>query len=561
MSWLESVARAFLPQREDFDVQTRALDPTDFETQLANITRTRTSPWRIASVKEALGVPSILGAVSLIANTVGTLSLEAFRLGELLPSDQTPRIVIRPNPLTTPFRFFRDSAFYKASRGERWWWVAARDIDNAALSLYPVPPWEVTVEANDRNPLRPTIRWRNRIMANEDMVHDMYLPDETGLRGVGPLQLAGAAVSVAVEAQEWAANFFALGGMPPALIKSAVKLTEEEAQDLKSQWAETPNNMPKVVDPMIEDVKQLQWDQQSAQFNDARQFQVGEVARMFGMPGPLLEYQMSGQSLTYRNEADIWSDFQRRCLSPHYLEPMEQDMSDLLTRATVARFNLDQLLRADTLTRYQTWAAGIQAGFLAPAEARRKEGLDPGSVDFAPVPQAPPQAVPNVLPFQQRSAASLRCPSCNKFLAELATPPYRMTCPRCKTIVADDQPVEARSDQQPQPAQIFVLNQMPEQQPVSISEGAVQVEAVMASPDMSKLEQMAQQNSEMLELMRNVANREPVAPVYYPPPVEVPTDTFVAAVQDLRELMAAPRKRTILRDKDNNIIGTQEEIA
>ena len=409
----------------------------DFETQLAAIQNSRTTPWRSPSLKEALGVPAILGAISLIADTVGSLSLEAYRQGRLLAPQDTPRMVLRPCPLPgyTPFRFFRDSAYYKATRGERWWLIAKRDIDGVPISLYPVPPQEVTVEANDRNPLRPTIRWRNVVMANEDMIQDMYLPDDSGLRGLGPLQLAGAAVSVAVESQEWAANFFAMGGLPPAVIKAAVKLTEEEAQDLKLQWAETPNNMPKIIDPMIEEVKLLQWDQASSQMGDARQFQVGEVARMFSMPGKLIEFQMSGDSLTYQNQADIWNDFQRRCLSPHYLEPIEQDFSDLLTRATVARFNLDQLLRADIKTRYDVHKVAIESGVYDAAYARRKEGIDPGAIDFAPVPLGPPQAIPTDIPQLRTALQDVRCPNC-QHLAGRAAGSFETKCRKCGTLVA-----------------------------------------------------------------------------------------------------------------------------
>jgi HK97 family phage portal protein len=462
VSLLETIARAFLPQP---DIQTRALDPTDFDTQLKALQRRNPQPWRAASVKEALGVPAILGAVALISDTVGTLSLQAYRQGSLLSQEETPRLVIRPNPFSTPFVFFRNSAFYKATRGERWWWVAARDIDGVALSLYPVPPWEVTVEANDRQPLRPTIRWRNAIVPNEDMIHDMYLPDQTGLRGQGPLQLCGAAISVSVESQEWAANFFASGGLPPALIKSAVKLTEEEAQDLKLQWSESDNNVPKVIDPMIEGVEQLKWDQQATQFNDARNFQVGEVARMFSMPGELIEYQMGGSSLTYKNEEGIWSDFARRCLSPHYLEPMEQDVSDLLTRASVARFNLDQLQRADIQTRYQAWKIGIESGFLSVDEVRQREGLAPGNVDFAPVPAALPQAIPSRLPIQEQRTRleEWRCENCGRKIAEARGFETAIRC-RCGTVNLGH-PIQARiEDPRPAPS----IN-------VTIAEGAVQV--------------------------------------------------------------------------------------
>lgn len=422
MTWLDTLGRLFVPE------QTRSAIPID--EQLATLRRKyeQARPWRDPSVDDALGVPAIFGAVSLIANTVGSLSLEAYRSGVKLADTDTPRLLQRPNPFTTPRDFFRDTAFYLASRGEEWWWVAARDLDGLAVSLYPVPPWEVTLEQNDADRNRPTIRWGDRVMPNRDMLHITYLPGPGG-RGVGPLQLCGAAVSVTVEAQEWAANFYS-GSIPSMIGTTDQDLDEIETAALDKQWLEKPANLPRWLGNGVT-MSESPFDPQRAQLTESRQHQVGDTARMFDMPGALIEYQMSGSSLTYQNQEGIWTDFARRCLSPHYLEPIEQTISDLLTRSTVGRFNTKQLLRADVKTRMDVHTAAITAGIYDAATAAQEEGYAPGNVDYAPVPFAPPGAVPSAIP---RSAAAVRCTSCNKQLAETATPPYRITCPRCKTV-------------------------------------------------------------------------------------------------------------------------------
>lgn len=440
MSLFDSIAHAFLDGIGDIPLRTRS-NPEPLQEQLSAIYRRRAmaSPWRAADVSEALGVPAILSAVTLISSTVGTLSLEAFRRGVRLSQEATPRIVQRPNPLTKPYDFFRDTAYYNATRGEFWWWVAQRDIDGSAISLYPVPPWEVKVEANDRNRLKPTIRWGDRIIPNEDMIHHMYLPDHTGLRGVGPLQLAGAAVSVAVESQEWAANYFS-GSIPSIVGTTDQDMTPDELKLMDEQWNEKAPNLPRWLTNGLK-LSDAPVNPEAAQLTESRQHQVGEAARMYNIPGSLIEYQMGGSSLTYQNQDGIWSDFQRRCLSPHYLEPIEQSISDLLTRSTVARFNLKQLLRASPKDRMEVHKTAIEAGIYGPEVAAQEEGYGPGNVDYAPVPAALPQAIPNLLPVNRpllalgRAAQEVRCPA-GHLLAEAATPPYRFTCFRCKAKVA-----------------------------------------------------------------------------------------------------------------------------
>ena len=427
-NWLTRLGELFVP------VQARS-DYPNTETLVTDLWRRRAATaYRTPGVTEALGVPAIFGALSLIADTVGSLSLEAFRNGALMLQADAPRIVQRPNPYTTTRAFFRDSAWYLGGWGEVWWWTAARDVDGSALSVVPIAPWEIMVEANDRNRLRPTIKWGNVAVPFEDIRQITYMPGRDG-RGQGPLQMCGAAVSVTVESQEWAANFFS-GSIPSIIGTTEQQLTGDELELMDKQWNEKPPNMPRWLTSGLT-MSDAPFNPEKAQLSQAREHQVGEAARMFNLPGALIEYQMGGSSLTYQNQADIWQDFQRRCLSPHYLEPIEQEMSDLLTRSTVARFNLKQLLRADPKTRMEVHTAAIGAGIYPAETAAVEEGYAPGNVDYAPVPFAPPQAFPGVLAVDRgaRSAmAELHCHKCGRLAGRVAGS-AEIKCQRCGAMV------------------------------------------------------------------------------------------------------------------------------
>ena len=444
MSFLSTLAGAFLNgvKAPEADVIVRhSSEFPSFEEQMARIQRRDHGPWRMASVDDALSSPAIFAAVALATNTVATLSLEAYRNGVRLEGESTPRIVQRPDPFSTLRSFLQRTVFYHMTRGEFWWWIAKRDpLDNSPMSVIPVPPWEITVEENPSNRLRPFIRWGDTLMPNENMRHVMYLPGANG-RGIGPLQKCGAAISVAVESEQWAADFFS-GSIPSIIGSTTEDLSADEMELLDAQWMEKPPNLPRWVTNGIT-MSESPFSPEKAQLRDVRDANVGDAARMFNIPGALLEYQMSGSSLTYRNDETIWTDFQRRCLSPHYLEPMEQEMSDLLTRSTVARFNLDQLLRASAKERAEINAINISSGVYDAQYAQRREGIIPGAVDFAPVPQALPQAIPSRLPNDtggvidltrgRSSMEDLRCPKCS-WLAGRVSGPAEIKCRRCGTL-------------------------------------------------------------------------------------------------------------------------------
>lgn len=409
------------------------------------------SPWRTPSIREALGVPAIHRAVSLISSTTGMLSMQAYRQGTLLRD--TPAIVARPNPYQTPMEFFGATAYCLASRGEFVWWIASRDVDDKASALVVVPLAELHVEDNPRDRLRPDYTWgtvksTRYSPANPDgqFVHMKYvLSDPFALRGSGFLQACGAATSVAVESQEWAANFYADGGHSREIIKTLAEMAPEEAAALKKQWIDGPNNVPRIIDSGIESVTESNVNTQGAQMLDARQHNNGDAARMSGIPGTLLEYQQPGSSLTYQNLEGEFGKFVKVCLQPLYLEPIEQAMSDLLPRSTSARFNVKGFLRADAKTRAEIYNLLIPLGVMTTELAMAEEGIIAGDVEFAPVPFAPTSAIPTSLP-QVRDQSELRCDGmttkrrsgvmrlekCNKLLSTSGM--FVGTCRGCKKV-------------------------------------------------------------------------------------------------------------------------------
>jgi HK97 family phage portal protein len=387
-------------------------------------------PWRQAEIAEALGVPAFFAAVKLISNVMGIFTLEGYYKGEKVPDDERPQLIVRPNPFSTPRDYLRETGWSMATRGENWQWVGSRDNDGKAMSLIPLPSREVRVEGDW---LTPTVIWRQKDKTRDTTA--VFLTKELGeMRGKGPLQYCGAAISAAVESQEWAANFYASGGNPRVIVHSDLELEQQEAEDLKTAWTNTPANMPQVTSGGIT-VSEFgtKVSEGAAQMLDARNWNAGEGARMWGIPGALLEYSRGGSSLTYLNVVSLMDQLLKQCLIPDYLEPVEQMITDQLPRSWSTRFNANAILRADIKTRFEVYESGLRSGVYSdPSEPRAIEGLAGSNVENAPVPYSPPQALPSL--EMARSASDVRCSGCGRFLAELATVPYRLRCRDCKAL-------------------------------------------------------------------------------------------------------------------------------
>lgn len=353
--------------------------------QLLEVQGLRAQPWRALSIRQALGIPAVNRAVSLIGGLVGSLVLETFREGRIL--QPIPRLVARPDPFDTPRGFYGGSAWNLATRGEAIWYHAAQGVYGEPLSLLNLPLAEVQVEWADESRWARSYRWRDRDLNPRRITHIRKSLEAGELRGEGPLQLCGATLTAAAEADAWAATYFAEGGISAVHLHSEAKLSDAEADRLRQRWAERTGAL-RVTSGGIVKSESISADPDGMQLLETRLHSRGEVAVMFGIPAKLLEYAESGSSLTYQNVGDVMTEFVRQELAPGYLEPIEQAMSDLLSRATVARFNVSGLQRADPKTRYEIHKTAIEVGIYTAEYAARDEGieLNADNADLAPVP-------------------------------------------------------------------------------------------------------------------------------------------------------------------------------
>jgi HK97 family phage portal protein len=273
-----------------------------------------------------------------------------------------------------------------ARYGEAIWLVRKRDAADFASELLPVAPYSMSSTGWNGETLQWTstdLDGRKTSYDSRDVVQICLLRDPATGRGMGPLQTCGAAVTVSVEADNWARRWF-VGGMPSLYLDSAMPVDELEATTIKEQWLLDPPNLPKVGYGFTPST--IGWNPEQAQLNGARMFNRGEVALMFGIPGRLLEYAESGTSVTYANVGDLATELVRLCLAPAYLEQVEQAFSDLLPRGHEVRFDVEELQRADVKTRYEVYEKAITLGITTAEDAAKSEGKVAGSSTVTPAP-------------------------------------------------------------------------------------------------------------------------------------------------------------------------------
>jgi HK97 family phage portal protein len=126
-----------------------------------------------------------------------------------------------------------------------------------------------------------------------------------------------------------------------------------------------------------------------AQWVEAQNLGILDVARIFGLPPEYLAAAVDGTAMTYSNLEMIDAQFLRTTLFPTYLRKIENALTTALPRGQRARFRTSDLLRPDAKTRAEIDAIYLPLGVYDRREVRAREGI------AGPVPTMPATPAPN----------------------------------------------------------------------------------------------------------------------------------------------------------------------
>jgi HK97 family phage portal protein len=200
-------------------------------------------------------------------------------------------------------------------------------------------------------------------------------------RGVSPVEAARQSIGAGMAAQEFGSRFFAQGANLGGVIEDPGEFNPDKAKEWARQWTRKHSGRDKSHLPGVlqggASWKPTGVTNEQAQFLQTRQFGAAEIAgQMFLLDPSDLGIPVAGTSLTY---ASLEQRNQRRvevALMPWIIR-LEMALSSLLARPRYVKFNLGQLLRGDTKTRYEAYQIAIQSGFMLPNEAREFEDWKP----------------------------------------------------------------------------------------------------------------------------------------------------------------------------------------
>jgi HK97 family phage portal protein len=211
-------------------------------------------------------------------------------------------------------------------------------------------------------------------LSSQDVIHSKGPVEPGGIRGFGVLENHLNTLSLAQDLDTQARSISQHGVPTGVLTSSNPDLTDNEAADLKATWLRNQQSRTVAVLNASTSFQPLSWNPEEMQLIEARRMSKADLELVFGLPTGWLGGMTS--SRTYSNIEQDAVQLLKFSLGDH-LAQFEQTLTLALPRGTVARANLDFLMRTDTLSRYQAHAIALSSGFLDVDEVRDIEHRPP----------------------------------------------------------------------------------------------------------------------------------------------------------------------------------------
>ena len=339
--------------------------------------------WSATPYRGAMNLPGAWRAAIIAADLLGGLPWEAYESGPagvpVVAPDQPP-VLTKPAPpdarVTTLSSWALDYIWNGNAVSLKGPATPAGDVS----ALAPVPLGNVAIGRAGRDVGgfvrgEPTYRIGNGVYHADEVVHIKGPCEPGALRGLGALEvhLAGA-LRTALELQRQAGDLD-ISGVPTGTLKvNAPDLTADEAGVIRRNWLASQRSRTVAILNDVTDFQPLAWNPTEAQLLDARKFSLHEIALIVGIP--LYFLGVPAGSETYSNVEQEGIVLTRYHMNGA-IKRFEAALTDCMRPGRVVFADLNDALRADTLTRFQAWELGIRGRILTPNEARAREGLGP----------------------------------------------------------------------------------------------------------------------------------------------------------------------------------------
>ncbi len=274
-----------------------------------------------------------------------------------------------------------------------------RESDPRITGFEPVHPARIQVQRSEGR-LKYTVFDDNGSTKGFDQDDILHVPGIgfDGLRSMSPIRHAGKqAVGLALAAEEHSARVFSNGARPDIAIEVPGALKEEQIELLRNTWDDrfggaSKSHRPAVLTGGVK-VHEISMNAEDAALIATRQFQVIDIARLYGVP-PFMIAETEKTTSWGSGVEHMGIGFVKYTLRPH-LARIEQELRRKLFREKnekyFAEFNVDGLMEGDSKAQAEYFGKALGGpgaqGWMTVNEVRRLKNMPPLD-DYNTIPRA-----------------------------------------------------------------------------------------------------------------------------------------------------------------------------
>ena len=325
----------------------------------------------------ALRHSAVWACLRLRANLISTMPVDLYRrVNGVQVELPKPPVLVNPGGERVDMQEWLYSTQFDLDRaGNAFGLITAKDGLGFPARIDLVPVAETSVRVKDG---KLTYRIGGKEYDPSEVWHEKQYTVSGLPVGLSPVAYAAWSISEYLSVQDFALGWFGNGGIPQAHLRNTVKKTlkPEESAAVKKVFKAATQGGDMFVSGADWEYKPIQAEQAGADWIEAKNYGIADIARFFDCPGDLIDAAVTTGNITYASITQRNLQMLIMHLQPA-IARRENALSKVSSRPRFVKLNTDALLRMDPATRAQTIKTRLDSRTLTLSEARALEDLPP----------------------------------------------------------------------------------------------------------------------------------------------------------------------------------------
>lgn len=321
------------------------------------------------SLEGSLALVPVYAAVRLIADSVATLPLQAFRkAGDTRTPITLPGVFAEPSNHGTRVDWVQRCMTSLLLRGNAYGVKIGAEAGSPRMIEWLHPDRVRFIDG--------VWTYEGREVPAADLVHIPATVLPGSRIGVSPLTAARAMIESGESTQRFMREWYTNRAVPGLVATNAERtLSSEQAKKAKERLLATMRAGEPFVTGKDWNIEVLKLSADDAGFVTSAKLTATQVAALYGVPPEMIGGEAGG-SLTYSTLEQNQINFVTYSLQP-WLVRLETAFSALLPRPQYVKFNIDALIRPDTKARHDVAQIARTIGLASVNELRAREDMAP----------------------------------------------------------------------------------------------------------------------------------------------------------------------------------------